>query len=435
MLLNLRDLMEPLRRRIEDPQKQKNLILFIVSTALLLDNMLFMVIVPIITPILARGLDALNTYRKNEAKNMPCSLNMLFRKIWQPKKGSEDISIGILFASKAIVQLIANTVTGSFIDRIGYELPLLMGLSVMFVSTLLFAIFTSYGGLFFARSVQGLGSALADTAALGLVADRFTVDEERQRALGIALAFISFGSLVAPPFGGFFFQYFGHSVPFILLALMCLCDAFLIGMVAAKKAEDDVARENKPVGTPMWKLMSDPYIAIIAGALVVANIPLAFLEPTISKWMEDVMDATPFQKGFVWFPAFIPHVCGVMICVALANKYFRFQWFYGAVGLAFIAISTAFLPECRTYGQVTVPLGLMCFGIALVDTALLPTLAFIVDTRHASVYGSVYAIADISYSFAYALGPIVAGNIVEKFGFITLNLGMGAVSILYVPML
>lgn len=52
---------------------------------------------------------------------MPCSLNMLFRKIWQPKKGSEDISIGILFASKAIVQLIANTVTGSFIDRIGYE--------------------------------------------------------------------------------------------------------------------------------------------------------------------------------------------------------------------------------------------------------------------------------------------------------------------------
>lgn len=29
-----------------------------------------------------------------------------------------------------------------------------------------------------------------------------------------------------------------------------------------------------------------------------ANIPLAFLEPTIAKWMEDVMDATPFQKGF-----------------------------------------------------------------------------------------------------------------------------------------
>ena len=62
------------------------------------------------------------------------------------------------------------------------------------------------------------------------------------------------------------------------------------------------------------------------------------------------------------------------------------------------------------------PLSILCFGIALVDTALLPTLGFIVDTRYTSVYGSVYAIADISYSFAYSLGPIVAGNIVAKYG-------------------
>ena len=76
---------------------------------------------------------------------------------------SEDISIGILFASKAIVQLLgkkisfltkfhpfrtgldlfqANTVTGTFIDRTGYELPLLMGLTVMFSSTLMFSLFT-----------------------------------------------------------------------------------------------------------------------------------------------------------------------------------------------------------------------------------------------------------------------------------------------------
>ena len=103
---------------------------------------------------------------------------------------------------------------------------------------------------------------------------------------------------------------------------------------------------------------------------------------------------------------------------------------------------------CQTFVQVTVPLSILCFGIALVDTALLPTLGYIVDTRYTSVYGSVYAIADISYSLAYALGPVVAGNIVAKYGyvffeafdlicfsFITLNLGMGAISILYVPCL
>lgn len=41
----------------------------------------------------------------------------------------------------------------------------------------------------------------------------------------------------------------------------------------------------------------------------------------------------------------------------------------------------------------------ICFGIALIDTALLPTLGYLVDSRYVSVYGSIYAIADISYSF------------------------------------
>ncbi|KAJ8284863.1 hypothetical protein COCON_G00037130 [Conger conger] len=52
-----------------------------------------------------------------------------------------------------------------------------------------------------------------------------------------------------------------------------------------------------------------------------------------------------------------------------------------------------------------------------------------------AVYGSVYAIADISYSVAYAMGPIVAGQIVHNLGFVQLNLGMGLVNVLYAPAL
>ena len=133
-------------------------------------------------------------------------------------------------------------------------------------------------------TTRGKGSALADTSALALVADRFVEENERQRALGISLAFISFGSLIAPPFGGALFEYVGHAAPFLILALLCLFDGILVGfvepvinrtlitvifsMIADKKAMEDVGRDLKPVGTPMWRLMVDPYIAIIAGALV-----------------------------------------------------------------------------------------------------------------------------------------------------------------------
>ena len=40
---------------------------------------------------------------------------------------------------------------------------------------------------------QGVGSAFADTAGLSMIADRYTEEAERSKALGIALAFISFG--------------------------------------------------------------------------------------------------------------------------------------------------------------------------------------------------------------------------------------------------
>ena len=57
------------------------------------------------------------------------------------------------------------------------------------------------------------------------------------------------------------------------------------------------------------------------------------------------------------------------------------------------------------------PICVICFGIALIDTALLPMLGFIVDKKYVSVYGSVYAIADISYCAAYAVGPVIAGKV------------------------
>ena len=47
----------------------------------------------------------------------------------------------------------------------------------------------------------------------------------------------------------------------------------------------------------------------------------------------------------------------------------------------------------------------------------------------------MYAIADISYSFAYAIGPVVAGQIVEHMSFTALNIIVAVLSIAYAPIL
>lgn len=438
---------------LQQSKYQRKLVLVTVSIALLLDNMLYMVIVPII-PDYLRKINAWDTHPTNSwnqrgtiiKKYHNASGDFEFMSVNKTRKinvngilieyEGEDTGVGYLFASKAAVQIFVNPISGAIIDRIGYDLPMMFGLTVMFFSTLMFACGTSYGVLFFARSLQGVGSAFADTGGLSMIADRYTEEEERTKALGIALAFISFGCLVAPPFGGFLYQYMGKPVPFVILAIVCLFDGFLLLLIMRpmkhKEKEDG---KQKPQATPIWRLLIDPHIACCAGALVVANICLAFLEPTISKWMHETMDAEEWQQGLIWLPAFFPHVAGVILTVHFTKKYPEWTWALALGGLALEGVSCFFIPISPNYFFLMLPICTICFGIALIDTALLPMLGFIVDKKYTAVYGSVYAIADISYCAAYAVGPVIAGKIVQNMSFTALNIIVAVVSICYAPII
>src|SRR4051794_23983083 len=102
--------------RIEEPRSQRRIILFIVCVALLLDNMLYMVIVPII-PDYLRKIGAWDThvegaeyqYRNVSNKFVP------FRMGGTTVYEGEDSAVGMLFASKAIVQLFINPFSGAII--------------------------------------------------------------------------------------------------------------------------------------------------------------------------------------------------------------------------------------------------------------------------------------------------------------------------------
>ncbi|GIY80175.1 vesicular acetylcholine transporter [Caerostris darwini] len=427
--------------KLEHPESQRKMVLVIVCVALLLDNMLYMVIVPIIPDYLRYiGAWKMHTEKGGMVWDNSSALPGSNASYWRRTKDrivyeGEDSAVGVLFASKAIVQLFINPFSGAIIDRIGYDTPMMIGLTIMFISTAMFACGQSYGVLFFARSLQGVGSAFADTGGLAMIADRFTEEEARSKAIGIAQAFISFGSLVAPPFGGLLYEFAGKEVPFIVLSMVSLLDGFalLFVMRPVKEAMKQQGVE-RPNGTPIYRLFIDKYIFVCAGTLVMANVSLAFLEPTITLWMENTMDnVDEWQMGLIWLPAFIPHVFGVYTTVKLCKKYPKYQWLLAATGLALEGISSIIVPFSTNFWVLMIPLSGICFGIAQVDTSLLPMLGHLVDTRYVSVYGSIYAIADISYSLAYAIGPIIAGGIVDSMGFTGLNMIIAVTNLAYVP--
>ena len=71
----------------------------------------------------------------------------------------------------------------------------------------------------------------------------------------------------------------------------------------------------------------------------------------------------------------------------------------------------------------------------MIDMAILPTLAFLADTRYSSQYGSVllYSVDNIAYALSYGLGPIAAGWIVETTGFTWMTIIVCLLNISFIP--
>ncbi|XP_075704261.1 synaptic vesicular amine transporter-like, partial [Rhinoderma darwinii] len=108
---------------------------------------------------------------------------------------NENVKVGLLFASKATVQLLTNPFIGPLTNRVGYQLPMFAGFCIMFLSTIMFAFSGTYTLLFIARSLQGIGSSCSSVAGMGMLASVYTDDEERGNAMGIALGGLAMGVL------------------------------------------------------------------------------------------------------------------------------------------------------------------------------------------------------------------------------------------------
>jgi hypothetical protein len=76
---------------------------------------------------------------------------------------------------------------------------------------------------------------------------------------------------------GFLYEFFGKRVPFISLSLIALLDGILLlivmGPTRFRQVFDfaDNCAIQKPKGTPIWRLLMDPYIAVCAGALAMVR--------------------------------------------------------------------------------------------------------------------------------------------------------------------
>ncbi|XP_064097959.1 synaptic vesicular amine transporter-like isoform X2 [Macrobrachium nipponense] len=341
---------------------------------------------------------------------------------------NENVEVGLLFCSKAFVQLITNPFIGPLTHRIGYSIPMFAGFVIMFISTLIFAFGTSYRVLFIARAVQGIGSSCSSVSGMGMLAERYPDDKERGNAMGIALGGLALGVLIGPPFGGVMFQFVGKSAPFLILAVLALGDGLLQLLVL----QPAVVRQEE-VAPTLGELCMDPYIIIAAGAITFANMGIGMLEPSLPLWMMDTMGAPEWQLGAAFIPASVSYLIGTNLFGPLGHLMGR--WLASLFGLWIIAICLIFIPKATSINHLIAPNAGLGFAIGMVDSSMMPELGYLVDLRHSAVYGSVYSIGDVAFCLGFAIGPALSGTLVQTLGFEWMLYGIAIINFLYGPLM
>ncbi|XP_077206007.1 synaptic vesicular amine transporter [Paroedura picta] len=458
---------------LRESRQSRKLILLIVFIALLLDNMLLTVVVPIIPSYLysiehqenatevqtirpetaSLRLDSFQSifsYYDNStmvtgnhsegtrlgdfyhAQTQQMAINMTKTSSDCPKEDkdllNENVQVGLLFASKATVQLFTNPFIGPMTNRIGYQIPIFAGFCIMFVSTIMFAFSESYKLLFIARSLQGVGSSCSSVAGMGMLASVYTDDEERGNAMGIALGGMALGVLVGPPFGSVMYEFVGKAAPFLVLAALALLD----GAIQLLILQPSRIQPESQKGASLLTLLRDPYIIIAAGSICFSNMAIAMLEPALPIWMMETMCSRKWQLGVAFIPASVSYLIGTNIFGVLAHKMGR--WLSALIGMVVVGISILCVPLAKNiYGLIAPNFG-VGFAIGMVDSSMMPIMGYLVDLRHVSVYGSVYAIADVAFCMGFALGPSVGGAVVKAIGFPWLMTIIGIIDILFAPL-
>ncbi|XP_075881661.1 chromaffin granule amine transporter [Nelusetta ayraudi] len=361
------------------------------------------------------------TNQTTDAANSSCLQDSLFLE-------QENVRVGLLFASKALIQLLINPFVGPLTNRVGYHIPMFAGFIIMFVSTILFAFSGTYALLFFARSLQGIGSSFSSVAGLGMLASVYTDDEERGVAMGIALGGLAMGVLIGAPFGSVMYEFVGKSAPFMILAFLAVFD----GALQLCILQPSKISPGSVEGTPLLTLLKDPYILVSAGSLCFANMGVAILEPTLPIWMMQTMCSPRWQLGMAFLPASISYLIGTNLFGLLANKMGR--WLCSMLGMFIVGVSLLCVPFATNIYGLIGPNGGLGFAIGMVDSSMMAIMGYLVDIRHASVYGSVYAIADVALCMGFAIGPSTGGALVQAVGFPCLMVFIGVINILYAPL-
>src|SRR6185436_8728991 len=225
--------------------------------------------------------------------------------------GATPRSVGLLFASYSVMQLLFAPVLGRLSDKHGRRPILLISLLGTAVGFLILGFATTLWMLFLGRIIDGISGGNISTAQ-AYIAD-VTTEENRAKGMGLIGAAFGLGFVFGPAIGGVLSRW-GIHVPFLFAGALALFNAVLLYFTLPETVTPDhPARVSAATGRGWHRLVKslrNRRLGFVLTIYFLSIVAFSIMTATFSLFLMFRLGYDAFHNG--WIFAFVGVISAII---------------------------------------------------------------------------------------------------------------------------
>lgn len=324
-------------------------------------------------------------------------------------------TVGLLFASYSVMQLLFSPVLGRLSDKYGRRPVLLMSIIGTGIGFLILGFATTLWMLFVGRILDGISGGNISTAQ-AYIAD-ITTKEDRAKGMGLLGAAFGLGFIFGPAIGGIL-SHWGIHVPFLFAAGLCFANALLLYFTLPETVTPDhPARVSAARGRGFAQLINSlkqPRLGFILTIYFLFIVAFSIMTTSFSLYTMFRFGYDAQHNGYLF--AYVGLIAVIIQGVLIGRLVRRFgELWLVIVGALFFAASLFAVPFVGPNAGGLVALliggGIFSLGNSL-STPALNSLAS--KSVGAAEQGGVLGVTQSVSSLARAVGPSIAALLIHS---------------------
>lgn len=324
-------------------------------------------------------------------------------------------TVGLLFASYSIMQLIFSPILGSLSDKHGRRPVLLLSIIGTGIGFLVLGFATTVWMLFIGRILDGITGGNISTAQ-AYIAD-VTTEENRAKGMGLIGAAFGLGFIFGPAIGGILSRW-GIHVPFFFAATLCFANAALLYFTLPETVTPDhPARTSAAGGRSLHHVMASlkqPRLAFVLIIYFLFIVAFSIMTTSFSLYTMFRFGYDAQHTGYLF--AYVGLIAVVIQGGLIGRLVKRFGELplviFGALCFAISLFAVPFVgPAAGGLGALLLGGGVFSMGNSLATPALTSLASKSVGPEK---QGIVLGVTQSTASLARAVGPSLTALLISS---------------------